>query len=159
MRELTHRTKNLLSVVQAMSLQIAKTSPSLDDFTTRFSARLQSLSGSHDLLVQQNWEGVSMADLARSQLGHYADAIGSRITLTGPAVRLSPDAAQNIGMALHELSTNAAKHGALSAQEDGSPSNGRSRTASSRSPGPSAGDLRSASRPATASATRSLPVS
>lgn len=117
MRELTHRTKNLLSVVQAMALQTARTSPDLREFNDRFASRLQSLAGSHDLLVMQNWAGASMADLVRSQLGHYADVIGSRILLDGPPVFLSPEAVQNIGMALHELSTNAAKHGALSNEE------------------------------------------
>ncbi|MHB2169282.1 sensor histidine kinase [Alsobacter sp. R-9] len=119
MRELTHRTKNLLSVVQAMAQQIARTSPSLEDFTSRFSSRLQSLAGSHDLLVQQNWAGADMADLVRSQLGHHADGIGGRIKVDGPRVRLSPDAAQNIGMALHELATNAVKHGALATEGGG----------------------------------------
>ena len=117
MRELTHRTKNLLSVVQSMALQTARNLPNLDDFHRRFAARLQGLAGSHDLLVQEDWAGASMNDLVRSQLGHYADAIGGQVEVTGPLLLLTPEAAQNIGMALHELSTNAAKYGSLSVAE------------------------------------------
>src|SRR6476469_7022596 len=114
MRELTHRTKNLLSVVQAIAMQTAKSGGRLDDFHERFAARLQGLAGSHDLLVQENWSGASMSELVRSQLGHYADSVGQQIHLSGPALLLEPEAAQNLGMALHELSTNAAKYGSLS---------------------------------------------
>jgi two-component sensor histidine kinase len=62
----------------------------------------------------QDWHGASVQDLAHSQLVHYADLIGTRILIDGPNVMLKPEAAQNIGLALHELSTNAAKYGALS---------------------------------------------
>lgn len=114
MRELTHRSKNLLAVIQAIMRQTASNSDSIEDFETRFSARLQSLAGSHDLLVREDWQGASMRDLVRSQLGHYEDRIDSRIELTGGSLQIRPDAAQHIGMALHELATNAAKYGALS---------------------------------------------
>ena len=114
MRELTHRSKNLLAVVQSMARQTATMSGSLDDFQGRFSARLQGLASSQDLLLQENWRGASIRQLIISQLGHLTDMIDSRILLTGPDGLLNPDAAQNIGLALHELSTNAAKYGALS---------------------------------------------
>ena len=114
MRELTHRSKNLLTVIQAIMRQTASNSESIDDFETRFSARLQSLAGSHDLLVREDWQGASMRDLVRSQLGHYGDRIDSQIEMTGESLQIRPDAAQHIGMALHELATNAAKYGALS---------------------------------------------
>jgi PAS domain S-box-containing protein len=114
MRELTHRSKNLLTVIQAIMRQTATNSTSVEDFETRFSARLQSLAGSHDLLVQEDWRGASMRDLVRSQLGHYGDRTDSQIELSGEPLKIKPDAAQHIGMALHELATNATKYGALS---------------------------------------------
>ncbi len=117
LREITHRSKNLLAVIQAIMRQTASHTLSIGDFTKRFSARLDALAGSLDLLVQEDWRGVTLADLVRSQLAHHADAGASQIELEGGKLQLPPDAAQNIGMALHELATNAAKYGALSVPE------------------------------------------
>lgn len=114
MRELTHRSKNLLAVIQAMARQTARRSISVDQFTEQFGARLQALATSHDLLIQESWHGASLTDLVRSQLGHYLDREQSQISIEGPSVFLKPEAAQNIGLAMHELATNAAKYGALS---------------------------------------------
>jgi two-component sensor histidine kinase/CHASE3 domain sensor protein len=114
LREITHRSKNLLAVIQAIMRQTATHSISVSDFTARFSARMDALAGSLDLLVQEDWRGVTLADLVRSQLAHHADAGESQIELDGGRLQLPPDAAQNIGMALHELATNASKYGALS---------------------------------------------
>jgi PAS domain S-box-containing protein len=116
MRELNHRSRNLLAVIQAIARQSAANSTSSDDFLERFGARLQSLAESHALLVRDSWQGSSMIEIVRAQLGHYSDLIGTQIELQGGPMRVRPDAAQHIGMALHELATNAAKYGALSAQ-------------------------------------------
>lgn len=114
MRELTHRSKNLLAVIQAMARQTARHAGTTDDFVDQFSARLQALARSHDLLVQESWHGASLNDMVRSQLGHHLDRDSSQVSVTGPDILLRPEAAQNLGLALHELSTNAAKFGALS---------------------------------------------
>jgi len=114
MRELTHRSKNLLAVIQAMARQTARHVGTIDAFLEQFSARLQALARSHDLLVQEEWHGVSLAELVRSQLAPYLDRSGSQITVDGPSVMLRPEAAQSLGLALHELAVNAVRFGALS---------------------------------------------
>jgi PAS domain S-box-containing protein len=114
LRELTHRSKNLLAVIQAMARQTAKHFTSVDGFLDQFSARLQAMARSHDILVQESWYGASLSELVRSHLGFYLDRPGSQISVAGPSVVLKPEAAQSLGLALHELATNAAKYGALS---------------------------------------------
>jgi PAS domain S-box-containing protein len=114
MRELTHRSKNLLAVIQAMARQTARHSGSIAAFLDRFSARVQALARSHDLLVAEGWHGASLNELVRSQLAHYIDGESDQVSIDGPDIQLTPEATQSLGLALHELVTNAAKHGALS---------------------------------------------
>ncbi|PPD45521.1 MAG: histidine kinase [Methylocystis sp.] len=121
LRELVHRSKNLLAVVQAMSRQTAAGSPSVEEFQRKFGARLQALSMAHDLLVSQDWRGASMHDLVRAQMAYCLDvakdSLSEHARIEGPKIMLKPEAAQNIGLALHELATNALSFGALSRPE------------------------------------------
>ncbi len=114
LRELTHRSKNLLAVIQAMARQTARHAGSIDGFLTQFGARLQALASSHDLLVRESWYGASLNELIRSQLSAFFARGDGQVSAQGPAVALKPEAAQNLGLALHELAANAAKYGALS---------------------------------------------
>ena len=111
MREVNHRAKNMLGLVQAMARQTVATRPS--DFLTRFSDRIHALSVNQDLLVKNEWDGVELSELVETQLATFEDLIGTRIHIVGPRVRLTAAAAQGIGLALHELCTNAGKYGAL----------------------------------------------
>jgi PAS domain S-box-containing protein len=114
MRELTHRSKNLLAVIQAMARQTARHAGSIDGFLNQFSARLQALAASHDLLVRESWHGASLREIIHSQLAAYIGNGKEQVEIEGEPVALKPEAAQNLGLALHELAINAAKFGALS---------------------------------------------
>jgi two-component sensor histidine kinase len=112
LRELTHRSKNLLAVIQAIARQTAARTKTIDDFLDRFGARLVAIGCSQDLLVADNWHGASLRTLVEQQLN--MDRSGSQIVIDGEDVMLKPEAVQNLGLALHELATNAQKYGALS---------------------------------------------
>jgi PAS domain S-box-containing protein len=113
MREVNHRTGNLLSIVQAIVRQTAKGADPLT-FAAELSDRIAGLAASQTLLVHNEWRGIDIAGLVRSQIAQYADRGGDRVSIGGPALLLRPAAAQAIGMALHELTSNARRHGALS---------------------------------------------
>jgi len=117
MGELNHRTKNILSVAQAIARRTAREA-SPEDFTRSFSARLTSLSACNDLLLRADWSGAALEELVEAQLCHIAGLVGDRLTVAGPAIRVGSREAQTLSMALHELSTNSLKYGAL-AQETG----------------------------------------
>lgn len=109
--ELNHRVKNTLSTVQSIARQTARRSPDLAAFTPLFEARLLALSNTQNLLTAGNWERAPLRDLLEQELAPYA---GEQVRLNGPAVDLDPRQTLGLGMAFHELATNAAKYGALS---------------------------------------------
>ena len=113
-REVTHRAKNMLAVVQSIANQTARTAGTLAEFQLRFRDRLQGLASSFDILVRENWRGALLTDLVRQHLAPFVDTLSPRVIVSGPEIVVSADAAQTLGLALHELATNAVKYGALS---------------------------------------------
>ncbi len=110
LKEVNHRTRNMLAMIQSMA---KRTAASGGDFVPRLECRIAGLAATQDLLVSNDWSGVSLAELIEAQL-EVADQRGSRIHTAGPQVQLSPGAAESIGMAINEMATNAGRYGALS---------------------------------------------
>lgn len=117
LNELNHRINNTLVTVQSL---VEQTLRAVDaDRTVRedLTARLQALSQAHSALMERNWAGAEVSDLVARAIGPYRRGDGTRFALAGPPVRLSPQQAVSISLILHELATNAVKHGALSVPE------------------------------------------
>lgn len=112
--EVNHRTKNLLAVVQSIAMTTIRENSNSQ--ANEFIERLGSLAKCQDLLVETNWSDVDLHKLITAQIAHYNNLIGSRIKIDGPHIPLSASVVQPIGIAIHELATNAAKYGALSNQ-------------------------------------------
>lgn len=112
MAELDHRVKNTLVAVQSIALQTAQGTESIDDFLSRFDARLMALSRTHNLLLERHWTGASLRDLVLLELLPYGGE-HPRYSITGPDIQVSPKQALALGLGFHELATNAAKHGAF----------------------------------------------
>ena len=115
MAELQHRTRNLLAVVQSIASRTARSSTSLEAFRAEFESRLQALSRVQSLLARAEDRGIDLHSLVTAELAAYGDTglPSGKIQVAGAAVTLPPMAAQAIGLALHELATNAVKYGAL----------------------------------------------
>lgn len=117
MRELAHRSKNQMTVIAAMAKQTARGAESVPEFVQSFERRIFGLARSTDLLLANGVVGVDLKELLTGQLDPFRPEHEGRMTLAGPATRLNIQAAQILGMAAHELATNAVKYGAF--QKDG----------------------------------------
>jgi two-component sensor histidine kinase len=114
MREVAHRAKNQLTVVSSLAKQSARSAKDVADFSESFQQRIMGLARSTDLLIAGSVAGVELGALLRVQIEPFKPAEASRLETSGPEFRLSLQAAQTLGLALHEMATNAAKYGALS---------------------------------------------
>lgn len=113
-RELLHRVKNSVAVIQSLVRLTAPRARSLEEFVASLSGRLSAMAAAHDLLSEMHWRGADLGDLLSRQLAHYLSGPERRLRMEGPKVRLPQQFAVPLALALHELATNAAKHGALS---------------------------------------------
>jgi two-component sensor histidine kinase/DNA-binding response OmpR family regulator len=111
-REVDHRAKNTLAVVQAI-VRLARRD-NVADYSRAIEGRITALAQTHELLSQSRWEGASIERLAGDEMAPYRDETQSRVTMAGPPLLLRPEQAQIVALALHELATNAAKYGSLS---------------------------------------------
>lgn len=114
LEELDHRVKNTLATVQAIAMQTFASSESLEAFQENFMSRLMALSETHNLLAKERWKGANLDAIVSNELAPYRDRGDTFVAIVGDELMLTPKVSLGIGMALHELATNAAKHGALS---------------------------------------------
>lgn len=112
--ELDHRVKNLLAVIQSLVAQTRQGATDLDKFASNLDGRLQAIARTNNLLSRSRWEGASLAGIIRDEMQPFAAQDPLRVTCDGEDLLLRPKAATALGMAIHELATNAAKYGALS---------------------------------------------
>jgi two-component sensor histidine kinase len=117
MRELAHRSKNQMAVIAAMAKQTGRGATDIESYVTALERRIMGLARSTDLLLAHGRAGVMLADLIDQQLGPFRPPEPDRVTVEGPVLRINPQGAQILGMALHELATNATRYGAFAEVE------------------------------------------
>lgn len=135
LREVSHRSKNLLAIIQSIATQTGRYADTIGEFLTRFRGRLQSLSSSQDLVTSSNWRGADLEQLVMGQVGRYCADPNRNIRLSGDNPYLNPNAALHVGLALHELAVNSVSFGALANAD------GRVNIAARRIGGSDSGDI------------------
>ncbi|MGV8955408.1 MAG: HWE histidine kinase domain-containing protein [Cypionkella sp.] len=119
LREVSHRSKNLLAIVQSVAMQTAHHSDDIQGFLDRFRGRLHALSSTQDLVTESEWRGTHFQTLVISQLNRVSPTILRDTRITGDNPLLGPNASLHIGLAIHELAANAVVHGALAERQSG----------------------------------------
>ncbi len=118
LHELNHRVKNTLATVQSIASLTRRSGDNTDPAAwNAFMDRLHGMAKTHDLLTATQWQGALLEDVLKNELEPYQDGIRQRIRLRGPRINLQPGAVLALGLAVHELATNAVKYGSLSAAE------------------------------------------
>lgn len=112
--ELNHRVKNILAIVRSVATQTVRSSTSLENFADAFTGRLKALAIAHDVLTETRWIGIGLSELLAVVLAPYRSPDEERVSIFGPAILLPARAIVPLSMVLHEMTTNAAKYGALS---------------------------------------------
>lgn len=115
-RELNHRVKNTLANVLSIVALTRRRSHDIDDFAESLIGRVRALSATHDILSQTDWSAAPIGEVIRSELAPYMEGDEAHVEMTGPDISLAANEALSLGLAIHELATNAAKYGALSAE-------------------------------------------
>jgi two-component sensor histidine kinase/CHASE1-domain containing sensor protein len=113
-RELNHRVKNTLATVLSIVTLTRRRETNLDSYVASLSGRIRALSATHDLLTSSEWSSIELRQVILAELAPYLGADDDHVSLAGPDIRLAPNDALTLGLAVHELATNAAKYGALS---------------------------------------------
>ena len=117
MRELAHRSKNQMAVIAAMAKQTARGATDISSYVSALERRIMGLARSTDLLLAHGRAGVMLGELVNQQLAPFRPPEADRVTISGPDLRINPQGAQILGMALHELATNATRYGAFAEAE------------------------------------------
>jgi len=113
LREVSHRSKNLLAIIQSIASQTSQHSDSIESYVQKFRGRVFSLSRSQDLITDSGWRGAHVRELLDQQIGSYINGRAELVRFTGDNTLLSPNAAMHLGLAFHELIINAISHGAI----------------------------------------------